>query len=80
MESFTIELVVSNCLGVLSRISSVFSRRGYNIDTLHLSALDEEPLLSRMLIRSKGDEYMKTQIIRQLSKLYDIREVKLLAE
>ncbi len=77
MENFTVELLVSNCCGVLGRIASVYSRRGHNIDSLHVD--ETESLgLSRMLIASKGDEYARTQIVRQLSKLYDIRDVKLL--
>lgn len=77
MEKFAIELIVSNHYGVLNRITGLYSRRGYNIDSLHVDAT-ENPELSRMLIVSKGDEYIQTQMVRQLSKLYDVKEVALL--
>ena len=78
MEKFAIELVVANHYGVLNRITGLYSRRGYNIDSLHVNET-ENPELSRMLIVSKGDEYIQTQMVRQLSKLYDVKEVALMA-
>ncbi len=79
MEKYKVELLVSNCCGVLSRVASVYSRRGYNIDSLHVDGFENSDL-SRMVIASQGDEYAQTQIVRQLSKLYDIKEVKLLTQ
>ena len=78
MEKFAIELIVANHYGVLNRITGLYARRGYNIDSLHVNET-ENPELSRMLIVSKGDEYIQTQMVRQLSKLYDVREVALMA-
>ena len=79
MERFTIELLVHNRFGVLNRITGLYARRGYNIDSLHVNET-ENPEFSRMLIVSKGDEYIQTQMERQLSKLYDVKEVTLMAQ
>lgn len=81
MRNYTVELVVFNRHGVLNRVANVYSRRGYNIDSLHVDAdKARSPGVSRMVIASQGDEYAQTQVIRQLSKLYDVMEVKLLAD
>ncbi len=79
MDKFSVEMVVANHYGVLSRITGLYSRRGYNIDSLYVNET-ENPSLSRMLIVSRGDEYTQTQMVRQLSKLYDVREVTLMAK
>ncbi|MCL2815248.1 MAG: acetolactate synthase small subunit [Oscillospiraceae bacterium] len=77
MELFTVELIVSNHCGVLNRITGLYARRGYNIDSLYVNPT-ENPGFSRMLIVSHGDEYVQTQMVRQLSKLYDVKEVALM--
>lgn len=77
MEMFTVELIVANHYGVLNRITGLYSRRGYNIDSLNVN-VTANPELSRMLIVSHGDEYIQTQLVRQLSKLYDVLEVTLM--
>jgi len=79
MDKFAIELTVSNHYGVLNRITGLYARRGYNIDSLHVNET-ENPELSRMLIVSKGDEQTQTQMVRQLSKLYDVKEVALMTK
>jgi len=79
MDKFTVELLVSNQYGVLNRITALYAKRGYNIDSLYVNET-ENPLVSRMLITSKGDEYIQTQMVRQLSKLYDVRQVILMAQ
>ena len=79
MEKITVELIVVNHYGVLSRITGLYARRGYNIDSLYVTET-ENPELSRMLIISKGDEYIQNQMTRQLSKLHDVREVTLLTQ
>jgi len=79
MELFTVELIVSNHYGVLNRITGLYARRGYNIDSLYVNQT-ENPELSRMLIVSHGDEYVQTQMARQLSKLYDVKEVALMTK
>jgi acetolactate synthase-1/3 small subunit len=79
MEKFSVELLVSNHYGVLNRITGLYARRGYNIDSLYVNET-ENPQVSRMMIVSKGDEYIQTQMVRQLSKLYDVKEVTLLTK
>jgi acetolactate synthase-1/3 small subunit len=79
MEKFSVELLVSNHYGVQNRITGLYARRGYNIDSLYVNET-ENPDLSRMMIVSKGDEYIQTQMVRQLSKLYDVKEVTLLTK
>ena len=79
MEKFTIELTVSNRFGVLNRITGLYAKRGYNIESLYVNET-ENPEKSRMLITSRGDEYIQTQIVRQLSKLYDVYEVILMSQ
>jgi acetolactate synthase-1/3 small subunit len=78
VEKFTVELIVNNHYGVLNRITGLYARRGYNIDSLYVSETENRNL-SRMLIVSKGDEHIQTQIVRQLSKLYDVRKITLMA-
>jgi acetolactate synthase I/III small subunit len=71
----SISLLVSNKPGVLVRISLVFSRRGYNIDSLVVSpTLD--PDFSRMNIVARGNPATLSQIIKQLEKLVDVIHAK----
>ena len=79
MEKFTVELIVSNHYGVLNRITGLYARRGYNIDSLYVNET-ENPEKSRMLITSRGDEYIRTQMVRQLAKLHDVQEVILMTQ
>ncbi len=79
MEKFTIELIVENRYGVLNRITGLYARRGYNIDSLNVNETSD-PQFSRMLIVSRGDEYVRTQMVRQLAKLYDVKEVTLMVK
>jgi len=73
--SHSISLLVSNKPGVLVRISLVFSRRGYNIDSLVVSpTLD--PDFSRMNIVARGNPATLQQIIKQLEKLVDVIHAK----
>lgn len=67
----TISIKVSNKPGVLLRIATIFSRRGFNIDSLVVSpALDGH--FSRMTITCSGDRETLEQIIKQLNKLIDV--------
>lgn len=77
-ERFTIGLIVTNRHGVLNRIAGMYAKRCYNIDSLSVGET-ENPAVSRMTIVSTGDEYIRRQVVRQLSKLYDVRAVVLLA-
>ena len=69
-----ISVLVENRLGVLARIASLFSGRGFNIDSLTV-AETEEPDVSRMTIVSTGDENIIEQITKQLNKLIDVIKV-----
>jgi acetolactate synthase I/III small subunit len=67
----TISLFVSNRPGVLNRTALVFSRRGFNIDSLVVSA-SHDPDFSHMTICASGDEKVLAQILNQLNKLVDV--------
>lgn len=75
-EKFTIDLLVSNHFGVLNRITGLYAKRGYNIDSLVVRATGD-PEISRMRIVSVGNADIQTQMVRQLRKLYDVRDVSL---
>jgi len=79
MDKFTVELIVSNHYGVLNRITGLYAKRGYNIDSLYVNET-QNPEKSRMLITSKGNKYVQTQMVRQLQKLYDVDNVILMAQ
>lgn len=66
-----ISLLVENESGALSRISGLFSARGYNIESLTV-ATTEDSTLSRMTIVSVGDDRIIEQITKQLNKLVDV--------
>lgn len=74
MNHYTISALVSNKSGVLTRISGLFARRGYNIDSLSVCAT-EDPAISRMTIVLNGDEYILEQLTRQLDKLIDVKKI-----
>ncbi|HHU22680.1 MAG TPA: acetolactate synthase small subunit [Clostridiales bacterium] len=76
-QQFVVSLLVSNHAGVLTRVSSLFSRRSFNINSLTVGET-EDPRLSRMTIVSWGDDYMKEQIVKQLQKLVDVKKVQLM--
>ena len=74
---FTLSILVSNEAGVLTRVSGLFGRRGYNIDSLSVGET-EDPALARMTILSRGDVATRDQIIKQLQKLIDVKAVQLM--
>lgn len=71
MKRYVISVLVENHSGVLSRVSGLFSRRGYNIDSLTVG-VTENPEFSRMTIVVRGDEYILEQIEKQLAKLVEV--------
>ena len=75
MEKFVLSVLVENHAGVLSRVSGLFSRRGYNIDSLTVCETNN-PGQSRMTIVVKGDEHTLDQIEKQLSKLVEVISIK----
>ncbi len=76
-EQIILSLLVDNNSGVLSRIANLFSRRAYNIDSLTVGVTGN-PRISRMTIVSSGDEIAMNQILAQLKKQEDVRDVKVL--
>ena len=70
-------ILVENTSGVLSRVSGLFSRRGYNIDSLSVG-VTADPRFSRMTVVCTGDEMILDQITKQLAKLVDVRDIKVL--
>ncbi len=74
-EQHTISVLVDNKPGVLARVSALFSRRGYNIESLAVSITDN-PEMSRMTIVVNGDEAVVEQITKQLHKLIDVSKVQ----
>lgn len=79
MRRMVLSILVDNTAGVLSRVSGLFSRRGYNIDSVTVSET-ENPAYSRMTVAVTGDEQILDQIRKQLAKLEDVREIKELAD
>lgn len=75
MEKYVLSVLVENKTGVLSRVSGLFSRRGYNIDSLTVCET-ANPEQSRMTIVVKGDEYILDQIQKQLAKLVEVIAIK----
>src|SRR3990167_9268519 len=71
----TISVLVENHFGVLSRVSGLFSGRGFNIDSLAVGET-EDPTISRMTIVVKGDDKTLEQVKKQLNKLIDIISVR----
>lgn len=72
-----LSILMNNNSGVMLRISGLFSRRGYNIESIS-AAQTENPDVVRMTIVTTGDEATLEQIDKQLTKLVDVREVKVL--
>ena len=70
----TLSVLVENRPGVLARVSGLFARRGYNIDSLAVSAT-ENPTISRMTMVTMGDDRHLEQVIKQLDKLIDVINV-----
>ena len=77
MQQYIVTALVGNKSGVLTRISGLFSRRGYNINSLAVCAT-ENPEFSRMTIVAEADDSTIKQITRQLDKLVDVKKVGLL--
>ncbi|HUJ08850.1 MAG TPA: acetolactate synthase small subunit [Verrucomicrobiae bacterium] len=71
----TLSVLVENKFGALTRISGLFSGRGFNIDTLNV-APTQDPTQSRMTIVVKGDDSVLEQVTKQLNKLVDVIKVQ----
>jgi acetolactate synthase-1/3 small subunit len=70
-------LLVANESGVLTRISGLFARRGFNIDSLSVGETQDSHI-SRITIQAMGDAYVREQIVHQLEKLHDVKTVELM--
>ena len=79
MEKYTLSVLVENSAGVLSRVVGLFTRRGFNIDSLSVGAMADERF-SRITIEVRGDMYMVEQISKQLSKILEVVKIKTLRE
>lgn len=77
MDQYVIGVLVSNISGVLSRVSGMFTRRGFNIDSLTVGETESSGF-SCITIVFYGDEDLKERILQQLQKLHDVREVEVL--
>lgn len=75
MRQKVFQLLVDNTSGVLSRISGLFSRRGYNIESI-TAGVTADPRYTRITIVTSGDDEILEQIEKQLAKLVDIRDIK----
>lgn len=75
---FVIGVIVSNVSGVLSRVSGMFTRRGFNIDCLTVGETESKEF-SRITVVFHGDDDIKHRIIKQLDKLHDVKEVQVLS-
>ena len=75
MQSKVFQLLVDNTSGVLSRISGLFSRRGYNIESI-TAGVTADPKYSRITIVTSGDDEILEQIEKQLAKLVDVKDIK----
>lgn len=71
LNKHVISVLVENRPGVLARVAGLFARRGFNINSLAVSAT-EAPDISRMTIVTKGDDKHLEQVIKQLNKLVDV--------
>ena len=74
MEELILSILVHNSSGVLTRVSGLFARRGYNIDSLTVGPTSTEGV-SRMTVVAQGDQQILEQIEKQLRKLEDVIEI-----
>ena len=74
-----ISILLENEAGALSRVSGLFSARGYNIESLTVATTDD-PTLSRMTIVTRGSDNVIEQITKQLNKLVDVVKLMDLTE
>jgi len=79
MAKHTVSVLVENQAGVLSKVVGLFSRRGFNIDSLSVGTTADENI-SRITIEVIGDEQIVEQVGKQLSKLIEVIKIKTLKE
>ncbi|AKB83309.1 Acetolactate synthase small subunit [Methanosarcina barkeri 3] len=74
MKKYTLAVLVENKSGVLAKVAGLFSKRGYNIDSLAVG-VTEDPEISRMTIVVQGDDQVLEQVIKQFNKIIDVIKV-----
>ena len=79
MSRIVLSLLMDNTPGVLSRIAGLFSRRGYNIESI-TAGTTTNPKYTRMTLVASGDHQVLEQIQKQLGKLEDVHDIKELKE
>lgn len=79
MQRKVFSLLVNNNAGLLSRVAGLFSRRGYNIDSITSGATMDDRV-TRITVVATGDDQILTQIEKQLAKLEDVLEIKVLKD
>ncbi len=79
MNKFVIAIYVDNHFGVLTRVTSMFTRRGFNIDALTVGETESHDY-SRITISLSGDGYAREQLINQMKKLVNVKKVEVLDE
>ncbi len=79
MSRYVIAVLVENKPGVLMRVTSMFNRRGFNIESLTVSTV-ETPDYSRITISISADEYTKKQFVSQMKKLFNVKKVQVLED
>ena len=75
MQKKVFQLLVDNTSGVFSRIAGLFSRRGYNIESI-TAGVTADPRFTRITIVTSGDDDILEQIEKQVGKLVDVRDIK----
>ena len=75
MQKKGFQLLVNNTSGVLSRISGLFARRGYNVESI-TAGVTSDPRITRITIVASGDDEILEQIEKQVAKLEDVRNIK----
>ncbi len=73
-DMFTVGVLVANNLNVLPRVTGLFSKRGFSIHSIAANVLDNSEL-SKITIVATGDTQVKEQVVKQLYKLIDVKEV-----
>ncbi len=79
MNNRTLSLLVDNTPGLLSRVAGLFTRRGYNIASI-TAGVTTDPRFTRITIVTEGDDDIIEQIVKQLRKLVDVIDIKVLED
>ncbi len=75
MKNHTLSILVSNRPGVLTRIAALFSRRGFNIESLAVGPTEREEISRMTVVAQVEDDAALEQIVKQLNKLIEVRKV-----